>query len=397
MGNPYPAQFATADGIVRAAGAITFTDGANQPTSASLQVLDARNYGVDFTGGNSGADQSAAIQAALTAAAALTNAGRHGACVQLPLGVGRCDAPLTMSYGTWLRGYGAPLTQLSSTAGWTGGANPLLTLDATTAGARVSDFTLVSTSQVPARTDGIVINTAGALYNTGGDFVIVENMFVWPNGASSNGITCNSLECRIVNNYVRGSVGAGSGYADNGTDNFYWGNTADTCGGAGFSMGTSNTKMFGNKAFGCNGSGFNISGFRNTFVDCEAQDNNGFGFNDNTGGQVFVGCLADTNGQGGGTMYGFSLKGTSIGAGLLATNRAGTKQSYGYRGQVDAFGNKPMLFGMSSAPGIADVDPASVWRFALVNGIPYSNLVTADPHVAGQWWANSGVVTISAG
>lgn len=46
---------------------------------------------------------------------------------------------------------------------------------------------------------------------------------------------------------------------------------------------------------------------------------------------------------------------------------------------------------------VTEAGKISVGNLTLPTFVDASNLPTADPHVAGQAWSNSGVITVSAG
>jgi hypothetical protein len=331
--------------------------GSSYATGRPVTVIDAaKEFGVDFTLGILGADQGPAIQNALDAAYTQSGGTSHGCIVQLPPGAASLRTALEVKQGTWLRGHGPTTSELYVPNGSLTSV-PLITVDNTSGGSKVSDLVVAVSSAGTSAQIGISMLLGSAAFSTGGVYSELERVFILNTGGS--GIKLASLECRLINCYVRtAKPGSGPGYEISGTDNFLWGCTADTCGAQGFQISGGNNKFFGNKAFGCGGSGFNITGSRHLFSTCEAQDNDSYGFNDaNGGGHLFDNCLADTNGQGGGTQYGFMVKGLSIATGCRAENRSGTPQTYGFGGAA-AFGQSPTIIGKSYLPGTADLDPS---------------------------------------
>ena len=74
--------------------------------------------------------------------------------------------------------------------------------------------------------------------------------------------------------------------------------------------------------------------------------------------------------------------------------------SYPYRDQ-DASGNVrqagTLVFEDSANQPAPQASPTFTGTVTLPAAVVGSALPTADPHVAGQLWANAGVVTVSAG
>lgn len=328
------------------------------------KVFYASDYGAVFDG-ISGTDNTTAINAALTAAAAWNpgSSNIHGAIVQLPAGNAKMTGQLVVKDGVWLRGCGPGATELYWNSSM---SSSLILVDSTNQAARVSDLAAYSASGT-TNSHGIEVESGVAWAGEFGGIVTeVEHVIV---KATGHGVSLAGVENRLLDVYAAHCGLAG--FYVTGTDSLLSNCTADTCGQdtsyAGFQLNTSNTKLVNCKAFGCTGSGFNIgAGQRNMLSCCEAQDNALYGFNDG-GDNVYAACIADTNGQGGGTMYGFYLNGSSAAVGCLAVNRYGSTQTYGYMGVLSGNSTLPAIVGCTSRlPGTADVAPGSV-GLTLVN------------------------------
>ena len=66
-------------------------------------------------------------------------------------------------------------------------------------------------------------------------------------------------------------------------------------------------------------------------------------------------------------------------------------------GNIISESNRSVIIGGAGLCLNSQNDTVLVPNLKINNGIFAGNLPTSDPHVAGQWWSNGGIVTISAG
>ena len=360
-------------------------------------IFDPRDYGAvfDFVYGVGGTDNYQAIQDALDDAAAYngSGSGSTGAVVQLPAGQGMLahDSPsLTVTAGTWLRGYGTGATRLyryGLPSFVNTNANPVIVADNSFHIGKISDFTIEDQAGTSAATGIHLLGGAQALGGLGGSYSMLERILMHVQGI---GFKVEGIEQRLVDCYVRSALN--NGFYLLGSDNYLVNCTADTCG-IGFDLNTSNTKMINCKAFGGRGTGFQVGGFRNMLSNCEAQDNAEAGFVLGPTSMA-TSCIADSNGWNSSnpgdhsTITGFNVLGPATITGCVALNREGSPQEYGYWSQ-NYSGYWPMIVGCTSQwPGTEHVKAASEGSIVVNNmlgqqSVAYATPLTPDPYDGG--------------
>lgn len=285
--------------------------------STAGRIIDPRTHGALF---DNVADDAAAIQAALDAAAALvTLAGLSGnddvaAVVQMPPGRAKISTALLLPPNVWLRGCGPSTTYLVYTP-TTGSAVQLKT--GTEVQTYLSDFGIIGNNSA----------TAGALINitqTGGASILGDNRHVIHNVITVSGYdgiyTSAHSEARISQVTVQRPIRYGLDL--NSTDMFISDCTVGQPGHNGVRLNGANSRMWGCKVFGGvstvggTSGAFLIAGSgRHQVSNCEVQDHDGIGFTIGSTGNLISNCLVDSCSR-----YGFNVD--SLGTFTKVTNCA---------------------------------------------------------------------------
>jgi len=203
-----------------------------------------------------------------------------------------------------------------------------------------------------------------------------------------------------------------------GYDSFFSVCTSAWSGLAGYRLGFSTCHLAGCKAYysgqvtPTQGYGFwhRGAGYGHALAACIAQDNKATGFIWDSGANhcTAVGCVADSNStRGAGLNAGFQAFQSDYNTifGAAFERRVDGATSYQTHAlQIDAASDHNVIIlthggenGATLGSSLLSSD-LSGGNIIVINGEMYLNaLPTADPHVAGQVWRNSGVLTVSAG
>lgn len=273
--------FTGAAGVGLAGAAVLASGG---PAAAATSSLDWYNVADHGAAGDGATDDTAAINAALTAAAKST---MGCGAVYLPYGHYLISAPLTITSGTVL--FGECLFGMYP-SGSTGGGAPTILLGSKFSGSAAIELDGSSTALNSIRIEGIVLNGSEA-------------------PGTPAGILLNGSVTNVVVRNVVASTFAGPGFSLQEANSSYPVAYFERCtawenGGHGFDIYTADCIFDSCMAFKNTSHGFNLQQANDVqFIACRAEHNgeNGFTFSDADASStiLFDACTTDQNNQNG--------------------------------------------------------------------------------------------------
>lgn len=274
---------------------VTYPDASAATVVPRPRIIDARDYGLMANGST---DDSAALQAALTAAKqtaystglGLSGNDIYGTIVELPFGRIKLLTGVTIPSNVWLRGKGPSGTYLY----WHGTTGFALTRAAGGVQATISDLGIVQQG-TPTAGGAIALPGAAGASILGDSRDVVRDVVIV---STYDGIVgAGSTEARFDRVTVQRPVRKGidlNGATDAFISNCTVGQAPDDA----FVLSGANSRIWGCKAFGGGASGkkaFNIAGGgRHQLAACEVQDYNGGGFYISSGSNILSSCFVDS-------------------------------------------------------------------------------------------------------